>query len=72
MAATRREERRLTPLRDYPRVREAAAIAVPGGHGEDAVMAVLALAGLGQPFDPARFAEWLAHYTVPRYVRMLA
>jgi crotonobetaine/carnitine-CoA ligase len=59
----------------YPGVREAAAIPVPAEHGEDEVMAVLALAPGAAAFDHAQFIEFLAarvaHFMVPRYVRVL-
>jgi len=58
----------------HPAVREAAAVAVPSEHGEDEVMAVLALVS-GAAFDPAELIAFLrsrlAHFMVPRYVRVL-
>jgi len=61
-------------LLSHPAVREAAAVAVPSEHGEDEVMAVLALQP-GATLDPAALIEFLrprlAHFMVPRYVRLL-
>jgi len=55
-------------------VREAAAIAVPSEHGEDEVMIVVAPAP-GQTIVPEALIEYLrgrlAHFMVPRYVRVL-
>ena len=59
----------------YPAVREAAALAVPSDVGEDDVLVVVAL-NPGHDFAPAdliRFlAERMAHFMVPRYIRVLA
>jgi crotonobetaine/carnitine-CoA ligase len=59
----------------YPGVREAAAIAVPGEFGEDEVMAVLALVPAHGELDREGFiaflADRLAHFMVPRFVRVL-
>jgi crotonobetaine/carnitine-CoA ligase len=56
-------------------VREAAAIPVPGEFGEDEVMAVLALTPGTRELDREAFiaflADRLAHFMVPRYVRVL-
>jgi crotonobetaine/carnitine-CoA ligase len=58
----------------HPAVREAAAIAVPSELGEDEVLAVLAPVA-GQAIDPAEILAFLlprmAHFMVPRYVRVL-
>ena len=55
----------------FPGVREAAAVAVPGEHGEDEVMAVVSPAGI----DPEALIRFLIprmpHFMVPRYVRVL-
>ena len=61
-------------LMAHPAVREAAAVAVPSEHGEDEVLAVLAPVD-GKSIDPAEVLEFLlprmAHFMVPRYVRVL-
>lgn len=58
----------------HPAVREAAAIAVKSEHGEDEVMAVIAVRA-DEPFDPAEFIEFLRprmpHFMIPRYVRVV-
>ena len=50
-------------------------MAVPSEHGEDEVMAVLALVP-GARLDPAELIEFLrprmAHFMIPRYVRIVA
>jgi crotonobetaine/carnitine-CoA ligase len=59
----------------YPGIREAAAIPVPSELGEDEVMAVVALAHGHDEWKPERFIAFLAgrlaHFMVPRYVRVL-
>ncbi|MBM3490540.1 MAG: ATP-dependent acyl-CoA ligase [Alphaproteobacteria bacterium] len=61
-------------LNEHPDVQECAAIPVPSQHGEDEVMAVLA-AKPGRIIDPRQLIEFLrprmAHFMVPRYVRIL-
>ncbi|NGO11582.1 ATP-dependent acyl-CoA ligase [Streptomyces sp. HC44] len=59
----------------HPAVREAAAVAVPSEHGEDEVL--LAVAPVpGRTVDPAEVITYLiprmAHFMVPRFVRVLA
>lgn len=58
----------------HPAVREAAAVAVPSEHGEDEVLLVIAPVP-GRAVDPAQVIEYLvprmAHFMVPRYVRVL-
>ena len=60
---------------EHPEVAEAAVFGVPSEYGEDEVMAVVA----AQPvtgLDPRELAEFLvprlAHFMVPRYIRILA
>lgn len=59
----------------FPGVREAAAIAVPGEHGEDEVLAVIALAPGADAPDPVAFVDFLAgrlpYFMVPRYLRIV-
>jgi carnitine-CoA ligase len=59
----------------HPAVREAAAVAVPSEHGEDEVLAVLSLVP-GARLDPVELIEFLrprlAHFMIPRYVRITA
>ena len=59
----------------HPAVLEAAAIAVPSDVGEDEVMLVLALVA-GGTLDPAELLRFLeprmAHYMLPRYVRVIS
>jgi crotonobetaine/carnitine-CoA ligase len=61
-------------VNDYPAVQECAAIPVPSEHGEDEVMVVLA-AKPGQSVDPVALIEFLvprmAHFMVPRYIRIV-
>ena len=61
-------------LLSHPAVREAVAVAVPSEHGEDEVMAVLSLQP-GVTLDPAALIKHLrsrlAHFMIPRYVRIL-
>ncbi|MEQ9639011.1 MAG: AMP-binding protein [Alphaproteobacteria bacterium] len=61
-------------LLSHPAVREAAAVAVPAEHGEDEVMAVLSLLPDSE-LDPADLIEFLrsrlAHFMIPRYVRIM-
>ena len=58
----------------HPAVLEAAAIAVPSDDAEDEVMLVLTL-DESQGFDPAELLQFLeprmAHYMLPRYVRVV-
>ncbi len=58
----------------HPAVREAAVVAAPGAEGEDEVLAVLALKD-GAALDPAALLEFLrprlAHFMLPRYVRVM-
>ena len=58
----------------HPAVLEAAAIAVPSDVGEDEVMLVLALVE-GRALDPGELLRFLeprmAHYMLPRYVRVI-
>jgi carnitine-CoA ligase len=57
----------------HPAVREAAVVAAPGEGGEDEVLAVVALKD-GATLDPAELLEFLqprlAHFMLPRYVRL--
>jgi carnitine-CoA ligase len=59
----------------HPAVREAAAISVPSEHGEDEVLVAISLAE-GQTLDAVDLIGFLkprmAHFMVPRYVRILA
>jgi crotonobetaine/carnitine-CoA ligase len=59
----------------YPGVAEAAAGPVPSELGEDEVLAVVRLAPGHNAFEPAAFvghlAQRLAHFMVPRYVRVM-
>ncbi|TXL79570.1 ATP-dependent acyl-CoA ligase [Vineibacter terrae] len=61
-------------LMAHPDVREAAAVAVPSEHGEDEVLAVIAPVA-DRRIDPADLLRFLlprmAHFMVPRYVRIL-
>lgn len=61
-------------LAGHEDVREAAAVAVPSEHGEDDVLAVIAPVP-GREIDPVALIEYLAermaHFMVPRYVRVL-
>ena len=61
-------------LLSHPAVREAAAVAVPAEDGEDEVMAVLSLLP-DATLDPAELIEFLrprlAHFMIPRYVRIM-
>jgi crotonobetaine/carnitine-CoA ligase len=58
----------------HPAVREAAAVAVPSEFGEDEILVALSLAE-GHTLDPADLIAFLrprmAHFMVPRYVRIL-
>jgi crotonobetaine/carnitine-CoA ligase len=58
----------------HPAVLEAAAIAVPSDVGEDDVLLVVALVE-GRTLDPAELLRFLeprmAHYMLPRYVRVI-
>jgi crotonobetaine/carnitine-CoA ligase len=59
----------------HPAIREAAAVSVPSEHAEDEVLVAVSLAE-GQTLDPAELIGFLkprmAHFMVPRYVRVLA
>jgi crotonobetaine/carnitine-CoA ligase len=59
----------------HPAIREAAAVSVPSEHGEDEVLVAVSLAE-GQTLDPVDLIGFLkprmAHFMVPRYVRILA
>ena len=59
---------------EHPGVRECAAIPVPSEHGEDEVMVVLAPQP-GAGIDPVELVEFLrprmAHFMVPRYIRVM-
>jgi crotonobetaine/carnitine-CoA ligase len=61
-------------LMAHPDVQEAAAVGVPSEFGEDDVLAVVAPVA-GRTIDPAGMLRFLlprmAHYMVPRYVRIL-
>ena len=63
-----------TEVAAHPAVREAAVIPVPSELGEDEVMAVVALRP-GQALDPADLLAFLeprlAHFMIPRYVRIV-
>jgi carnitine-CoA ligase len=58
----------------HPAIREAAVVSVPSEHGEDDVLVAVSLAE-GQALDPAELIHFLkprmAHFMVPRYVRVL-
>jgi crotonobetaine/carnitine-CoA ligase len=58
----------------HPAVKEAAAVAVPSEHGEDEVLVAISLAP-GAELDPADLIGFLiprmAHFMVPRYVRIV-
>ena len=57
-----------------PPCEEAAAVAVPSEHGEDEVLVAISLAP-GAELDPAELIGFLlprmAHFMVPRYVRIV-
>ncbi len=59
----------------FASVLEAAAVAVPSGHGEDEILLCVA-ARPGQAVEPAALVEFLrgrmAHFMVPRYIRCMA
>ncbi|WP_206420047.1 AMP-binding protein [Minwuia thermotolerans] len=63
-----------TEVAAHPDVQEAAAIAVPSEHGEDEVMVVV-IPAAGRKLEPAELVEFLvprmAHFMVPRYVRIV-
>ena len=63
-----------TEVSAHPAVREAAAVAVASEIAEDEVLVVVSLAQ-GQTLDPAELIQFLlprmAHFMVPRYVRIL-
>lgn len=58
----------------HPAVREAAAVAVPSPHGEDDILVAVSLVE-GTGLDPADLLAFLvprmAHFMVPRYVRVI-
>ena len=58
----------------HPAVREAAAVAVPSEVAEDEVLVAVSL-GEGRTLDPAELIgflrERMAHFMVPRYVRVM-
>ncbi|WP_236700414.1 AMP-binding protein [Allosalinactinospora lopnorensis] len=58
----------------HPVVREAAAVAVPGEHGEDEILAVISTVP-GTRVDQAELTEFLrsrmAYFMIPRYLRVL-
>lgn len=58
----------------HPAIREAAAVSVPSVHGEDEVLVAVSLAE-GQTLDAVDLIHFLrprmAHFMVPRYVRIL-
>ncbi|MEI7030370.1 AMP-binding protein [Streptomyces pratensis] len=60
----------------HPAVLEAAAVAVPGDEGEDEVLLAVAGRDPGAPIEPAALLaflrERLAHFMLPRYIRVLA
>ncbi|NGO13692.1 ATP-dependent acyl-CoA ligase [Streptomyces sp. HC44] len=62
-------------LRAHPGVRDAAAVGVPGEHGEQEVLAVVCPVP-GERFDPAGLLEFLrprtAHFMLPRYIRTVS
>lgn len=62
-------------LRAHPAVRDAAAVAVPGEHGEQEVLAVVSTVP-GRHLDPAELLQFLrprmAHFMLPRYIRTVA
>lgn len=59
----------------HPAIREAAAVSVRSEHGEDDVLVAVSLTE-GQTLDPADLIHFLkprmAHFMVPRYIRVLA
>ncbi len=61
-------------VNEHPAVQECAAIAVPSEFGEDEVMVVLAPKS-GETLDPAELVAFLrtrmAHFMVPRYIRIM-
>jgi crotonobetaine/carnitine-CoA ligase len=61
-------------IASYPGVMEVAVIGAPSPHGDDEVLAVVAAAP-GKTIDPAELivylVERLAHFMVPRYVRIV-
>lgn len=61
-------------LRAHPDVRDAAAVGVPGEHGEQEVLAVVSPVP-GRLLAPAALLEFLrprmAHFMLPRYIRIL-
>ncbi|MEU3855112.1 AMP-binding protein [Streptomyces sp. NPDC029554] len=62
-------------LTGHPAVAMAAAVAVPSEHAEDEILAVLVLRSGAPPFDPEQLIAYLlprmAHFMVPRYVRLV-
>src|SRR5262249_54835403 len=63
-----------TEVAAHPKVREAAAVAVPSEFAEDEVMVAVAPVA-GEKLDPRELIEFLiprmAHFMVPRFVRIL-
>jgi crotonobetaine/carnitine-CoA ligase len=63
-----------TELCAHPAIREAAVIGVPSEHSEDEVMAVVSLTD-GAQLDPGELVAFLrprmAHFMIPRYVRVV-
>jgi crotonobetaine/carnitine-CoA ligase len=63
-----------TEICAYPAVKEAAVIAVPSEYAEDDVLAAVSLAE-GATLDPKELIEFLiprmAHFMVPRYIRVV-
>jgi crotonobetaine/carnitine-CoA ligase len=61
-------------LLSHPKIREAAAVAVPSELSEDEILAVIASVD-GQQLDPAEIVAHLlprmAHHMVPRYIRIV-
>ncbi len=59
----------------HPKIRECAVVAVPNEMSEDDVLAIVAPAP-GERIDPMELLEFLqprlAHFMLPRYVRVLA
>jgi crotonobetaine/carnitine-CoA ligase len=63
-----------TELCAHPAIKEAAAVAVPSEFAEEEVLAVVSLVG-GAILDPVELIEFLAprmaHFMVPRYIRIV-
>jgi carnitine-CoA ligase len=64
-----------TEVCTHPAIKEAAAVAVPSEHAEDEVLVAVSLVE-GATLDPAELIRFLlprmAHFMVPRYVRVVA